>query len=386
MSDLTDYDEVSILSSANTPKLLKKLVLGSPKRSIFQPSGKQEITRLRTDEEKTPGSDNSKFKAIDKPKVKNKGRSWFNFYKKHSTLHEAVNPTDFRNETFVESVEAFESTKGEKISNYAPNCISVLDDERILALFSPKESIKRKAEVILKTNKKSLKGEIITKLEISRGVLKFFQDSINPILEIKVLDIKSLRYLGQKKKIFGLSAYSNNTQKIGHGHHLVKVTRVAMECGSEFEAKVWITVLLMELERVADSILACLQNMLNLYKANSFAEMNFPHTECLLRKRVHLYELAKLSESSKLNEAKFLLAEFLEEKGRSAEASKYYLAVEGYLTQKKIFGSDKFSMNNMLQSLRPMSEIGIIKQEIKLTWAKAKLTQQQIETEKKLNL
>eukprot|EP00924_Labyrinthula_sp_SR-Ha-C_P007449 snap_masked-scaffold_24-processed-gene-3.18-mRNA-1 protein AED:1.00 eAED:1.00 QI:0/-1/0/0/-1/1/1/0/380 len=306
-------------------------------------------------------SDSSTVSVLN---VKKKGHKWLKFPKKGSFLAEKLDLNDLQQETFIESLESVEKNKGQK-GVYSPNCISIFQDDRILPLFSPR-SLKKKTKVSFKANLKNLKEKISGTLILLHGTVHFNTEEGETVFSADIMDIKSLRYNGQQKKIFGFSCFARGNKKENNGHHNLSISRVLIECNNQNEAKSWIAALLLEIERVGDAIFLCMENIKNVYKADSFSQVNFPHMECLLRKRVHLYEVSLLEDSHKLNDARIDLCEFLQDKQRFEAAEEFSRKIDLFSRKRKHSMDKKVWQNGFIENIRSMSDIGLIKQEIEL--------------------
>eukprot|EP00924_Labyrinthula_sp_SR-Ha-C_P007495 snap_masked-scaffold_24-processed-gene-4.25-mRNA-1 protein AED:1.00 eAED:1.00 QI:0/-1/0/0/-1/1/1/0/381 len=297
--------------------------------------------------------------------IRKKGNRWLQFKKRTNYHIEAVTLNDLDHQTFIESLENIEKHKVQK-TNYAQNCISVFEDEKILSLVSPRKSLKKCTKVVFKTNLKNLKEQISGTLILLHGTVHFNTEEGETVFSADIMDIKSLRYNGQQKKILGFSCFARGNKKENNGHHNLSISRVLIECNNQNEAKSWIAALLLEIERVGDAIFLCMENMKNVYKADSFSQVNFPHMECLLRKRVHLYEVSLLEDSHKLNDARIDLCEFLQDKQRFEAAEEFSRKIDLFSRKRKHSMDKKNWQNGFIENIRSMSDIGLIKQEIEL--------------------
>eukprot|EP00924_Labyrinthula_sp_SR-Ha-C_P007496 snap_masked-scaffold_24-processed-gene-4.24-mRNA-1 protein AED:1.00 eAED:1.00 QI:0/-1/0/0/-1/1/1/0/379 len=296
--------------------------------------------------------------------VKKKGHSWLKFPKR-SFIGDRVDLDDLQHQTFIDSLESLEKNKGQK-GGYAPNCISIFEDERILPLFSPRKSLKKSAKVIFKANQRNLKDQIVGTLNLIHGKITFDTEEGETVFSANILDMKSLRYTGQQKKVFGFSCFIRGKKNEKTGHSNLVVSRVLIECENPKAAKSWIAALLLEIERVGDTIFLCMENMKSVYKNEKVSDSNFPHTECLLRKRVHLYEVSLLEGSQKLNEARMDICNFLEDKQRFGDASDFSAKIELYFKRRYGKLNKELWQNVYIENIESMDDIEIIKQEIEL--------------------
>eukprot|EP00924_Labyrinthula_sp_SR-Ha-C_P007486 snap_masked-scaffold_24-processed-gene-4.0-mRNA-1 protein AED:1.00 eAED:1.00 QI:0/-1/0/0/-1/1/1/0/381 len=297
--------------------------------------------------------------------VKKKNHSWLKFPRRGSFIGENIDLNDLQHQTFIESLQNVHKNKGDR-NGYAANCISVFEDDRILSLFSPRKSLKKKTKVTFKANKRNLKDQITGTLELLHGTVHFTTEEGKTVFSADVLDVKSLRYNGQNRKIFGFSAFVRRNKNEKTGHCNLVVSRVLIECENPSEAKSWIAALLLETERVGDTILMCMENMKRIYKVENYSEAMFPHTECLLRKRILLYEISLLEDSQKLNEARLELVNFLEDKQRFKEAGEFSAQTDSFFKRRHGKLSKEDWQNLYIERIRSLSDIEIIKQEIEL--------------------
>eukprot|EP00924_Labyrinthula_sp_SR-Ha-C_P003469 snap_masked-scaffold_15-processed-gene-10.0-mRNA-1 protein AED:0.99 eAED:1.00 QI:0/-1/0/1/-1/1/1/0/407 len=293
-------------------------------------------------------------------------RPWFNFYRKKSPLDWAISPAAEINVSLLETLSPYRKSTTEQKPRYASNCNCVIGDPKLQNIFSPTASIERESSVTCRGSIKPLKSHVSSNLVLRSGVLTLFDSSNFPIFQTNIYDIKRISYQGQNYKVISVKIYLRTDKSWTKGHEPVQTATIAIQFETEKEAKVWISILLFELERMGDTVTACLKNMLSVYQVDKPSKMEFPHVECLLRRRIKLYQLSKLPDSGKLNEARFMLAEFLKAKNRDEEAELYLDAVENYFAAQELAVAEDQGVNEFLGAVTPLTEIDLIKQEIKL--------------------
>eukprot|EP00924_Labyrinthula_sp_SR-Ha-C_P014990 snap_masked-scaffold_9-processed-gene-4.19-mRNA-1 protein AED:1.00 eAED:1.00 QI:0/-1/0/0/-1/1/1/0/326 len=247
------------------------------------------------------------------------------------------------------------------------NCSFLLSDPKIRTLCSPGVGLEHRDTLNFKIHRRfpsRRKGEITLK----NGILSFYKhESAKPTLCIELYNIKSYHYYGQTKKQITILAYETQVEVTDGYQPTPKVYEVDLYFHSPDDCKHWMQLLLVELERMADLIANAVESVFSVKNGKNISETAKTHLGCLLERKVHLFELSKLNNSSKLYSARFQYAKYL--RGNGYQEKSRATIREAMHKSFRMIEENQLSLKEVLLSTRALDDITILKQELRLIYA-----------------